>query len=75
MIRTQVQLLAVCEPMIQKQELVEGKVDSFKMPAFWEDGGPHPQRLPSPFLEWSRGFIGTQENAIQREKGVSQVTP
>lgn len=51
------------------------KVGLFKMLAFWEDGKLLSQRPPSPFLEWPRGFIGTQEEAEQKKKGVSQVIP
>lgn len=45
------------------------------MLAFWEDGKLLSQRSPSPFYKGSRGFIGTQEKAEQRKKGVSQVIP
>lgn len=67
---------AVChEPMIKRQGLAERKVGLFKMPQFQEDGELPSQRPPFPFLERSRGFIGTQEEEEQRKAGVSQATP
>ncbi|XP_074171775.1 tetraspanin-12 isoform X4 [Rhinolophus sinicus] len=64
----EVWLLAARESMMERQGLVERKVGLFKMLAFQEDGGLSSQRPPSPFLDWSRGFIGTQ--GTEHRKGV-----
>lgn len=56
---------------MERQGLMERKVGLFKTLAFQEDGGLSSERPPSPFLEWSRGFIGRQEEAEQRKGGVS----
>lgn len=52
--------------------MVETEVGLFKRSAFWENG-----RLPSSkTMCWflgQLGFIGTQEEAEQRERGVSPV--
>lgn len=58
--------------MIKRQGLVERKKGLFKMLAFPEYGGLLSQRPPSPFLDRSEGFIGTQEE--QRKRGVNPET-
>lgn len=54
---------------------MEGKVGLFKTPALSENGGLLSQRPPSPLIELSRSFTGTQEEAEQRKGGLSHATP
>lgn len=53
---------------------MERKVVLLKMLVFWNDGRLLSQRPLYPFLEWSEGFMHTQEAAEQRKGGVSPVT-
>lgn len=66
------QLLVTCEPMIEREGLVERRGGLFQVLAIQEDGGLLSQRPLFLFLEWLRGVTGTQEG--ERELSDSLVS-